>query len=534
MSVDPGEEQREERAVAGQLAARLVALRRRWRLIALTVLLLSGAVVGLSLAGTDQYDAKAKILVRQEPIDRLLDPDAGVPSNDPERLFNTSVELVTEQPVARRVRDRLRLSMSPAELRRKVRTDTDTASNLVSIVARDEDPARAAAIANAFAEEYAAFRQRSARASYDDAAALARRQLESLDAAGRASSEGTALASRLREFEIAAALQTGGVEVVRTATVPDGAATPRPVFNGILATLVALVLGSGLALALERMDRRIKDEEGLEAALGLPLLATIPRGRRRHAERGRYERSEVEGYGTLATNLRFFRFGTDLKVLMVTSAVPDEGKTNVTFGLARALMGLGQRVVLIEADLRRPSFGEQVELPTGRGLTSVLAGVASFADEIVEVEAPTMTVVTGRPGRSTSFWILPAGPVPPSPQALLSGDGMKEVIREASALGGVVVIDTPPITAVNDALTLAGLVDGAIMVARLNKTTRDRALRAVRALRAREVPVLGVVATDAPTPTHGYYGRGPAPRQAAVRRLGFLRRAAGATPRGGE
>ena len=507
-----------DRVSARSFTDYLNALGQRWKLVVAVCAAFIAAAVVYSLASTEQYDATSKLVLRQEPINRLLDPDATPEASDEERALRTNVDLITEETVARRVRERLDLRVGLGSLLDKVKTETETSSDIVSIVARDERPATAAEIANAFAEEYADFRRESARARFIEAAALARTQLERLDPVARESEEGRALAAKLRELEIAAALQTGGVEIVRPASVPTEVASPRPVRYALIAGFIGLLLGVALALALEVTDRRIKDEELAEELFRAPLLATVPRPRRRHSKlRPGDDPGEHEAYATLATNLRFFKLGPELRKLVVTSAGPGEGKSSVTIGLARALAGLGHRVVVIEADLRHPVLRRYLSLPGWTGLTSILTGARSFHDELIELDAKTLEPVEGGGGDGRpTLSVLPAGPIPPNPQALLGSPSMRDVIQEAALSADAVLIDTPPVATVNDAVTLVDVVDGALVVVRLASTTRDALARAMRTLTNLELPVLGFVATNA-TPPSGRYYAPEADRAAAAR-----------------
>jgi capsular exopolysaccharide synthesis family protein len=491
---------------AHDLLGHIRALRRRWKLIAaLTVIVVAAALI-LSLSQTKQYEAVAKVVLSPESASRFINPDVDTRSDDPERDINTQVELITFETVAERVKNKLSLDDSTDDLLEKVTAEVEGNSNIVSIKARDPDPDQAADIATGFAEEYAAFRKETARASLNDAAETARTRLGQLGEADRVSAEGQQLAQRLREIEIFAAAQTGGVEVARKAEVPTSAASPKPVRTGILALVLGFLLALAAALMLEVLDRRLKEEQDVEAAFGLPILATIPRpARRATTVVPGADRAQYEGYSALATNLRFYELGAGLEALMFTSPSPGEGKTSVTLGTARALAALDLRVIAIEADLRRPTFS-LYGLSRGRGLSTTLAGVSEVEQALVEVGADTFEpIADGASSRGRTFHVLPAGPAPPNPQALLARPAMTDVLEEARSLADVVLLDCPPIGTVNDPVTLANLVDGVVLVSRLNQTTRDAARRTMRTLENLEVQLVGVVVTGG-APGEAYYG----------------------------
>lgn len=485
----------------------LKALRRRLPLIVAVVVIVTGVALAVSLTSTKQYDATARIvLTERDPINSVFDAAADFRSDDPERELNTKVEMIKLEAVGERVRERVGLDIAVKDLLDQVTTEVESNSNIVSIIVRDPEPEQAAAIATGFAEEYASFRRETASANLNEAIDLARTRLEALNAADRSSAEGRQLEARLREFEIAAAAQTGGVEVVRRAATPTNAAAPRPLMTGILALFLGSLFALGIALLLEFFDRRLKDEEDVDAAFGLPILATVPRAARRaKVVVPGSDRIQYEAYSGLATNLRFFELGPELEAIMVTSPGPGEGKTSVTLGTARALAALDLRVIAIEADLRRPTF-RHYGITGGAGLSTVLAGVADLSSALVEVDAATFSTDGVRSGHGRSFAALPAGPVPPNAQALLARPSMTYILEEARAQADVVLMDLPPIGTVNDPVTVANLVDGVVVVARLGQTTRDSARRALRVLRNTDAQLLGVVVTDAHPAAHGYYG----------------------------
>lgn len=494
------------------LADHIRSLRRRWWLPATTAALAVALALGLSLTSPSRYDATTKLVFGSgDPVESVGD-SRGV-DEDPERVLKTNAELIAEENIAQRVIDRLSLGLPADELLDNVETDTEQDSDIVALRVRDENPEQAAAIANAFAQEYVAFRREAGRRNLDEAAGLARERLESLTDLERNSAQGEELQARLRELEIAAALQTGGVQLVRPATPPDERATPRPLLAGIAAGIVGLLLGAGLAIGFAAFDRRIRSEDEIEELFGLPLLAGIPRGKGRSGLEGP---DQHEGYASLATNLRFFKLGPEINTLLVASPSAGEGKTSVTLGLARALTAMGQRVVAIEADLRQPAFAKNVAVPRPSGLSSILAGVSTFSDELIELDMATKLPVDPGQGGGASFWVLPGGPVPPNPQGLLSTDTIRDVLSEATAFADIVLIDTPPAAVVNDAVTLVDLVDGVVLVIQMHNTTRDRARRALRLLANLHAPLLGVVATNVRPRTGGYYG-GYAAGSAAAR-----------------
>lgn len=506
--IDSGPQARAADGEGIDVAGVLNALRRRWKLIVAVTVLVVAAALAVSLTSEKQYTATARLVFGgAEPINALIGTGGSQPSSDIERELNTNAGLVEESNVAQRVRRRLDVPLSVSELQAKVETDIEENSDIVGIHAEDRDPERAAAIANGFAEEYVAFRRQAARANIAQAAELARTRLESLDAADRASSQGRELEARLRELEIAAALQTGGVELVRPAAVPTSPTSPRPKLTAALAGALGFLLSTVLAGVRELTDRRVKSEDELEELFGLPVLASLPRAGRRRGVASIDDPGQKEGYATLATNLRFFKVGRELRSLMITSPSPGEGKTTTTVGLARALTALGLRVVMIEADLRHPGFERHMDLRQVSGLTSILAEVSTVSEELVELDVATLKPVDpAYPDSGASLWVLPAGPLPPNPQALLASSTMRRVLEEATDFADVVLIDSAPVATVNDAVALADCIDATVLVQKLGSTTKDSVRRAIRLLRHFDAPLLGTLVTNAERRSGAYYG----------------------------
>ena len=379
---------------------------------------------------------------------------------------------------------------------------------------RDPDPARAARLANAFATRYVAARESDARSAFEQAASRARKQLESLPPA-----QGRELRSRLQELEVGSTLQTGNADVIQPATKPTTPASPRVLFDTVLAAFLGLVLGVVSAGMLELLDRRVKDEDDVRLITGLPSLAGIPVPRRATGSRRlELDREQIEGYRSLATNLRFFKLGSKAKRLLITSPSPLDGKTSVTLSLARALAEFGQEVIAVECDLRGSRFADYLELSEAQGLSSILPGMAQWSQAVVEVDATLRADASRAQGKSLRFSVLPSGPVPPNPHALLSSPEMHELLVELGTSKDVVLLDAPPLGTLTDAVPLLPWVDCVVLVVRLQHTSRDALKKACNILAEMDaVPVLGTVLTGVPRPPRsGHYraeGSSPAARR---------------------
>jgi Mrp family chromosome partitioning ATPase len=501
------------RSPAERLREYLRVARRRWVALAVVTGIVTVVALLVSLTGTKEYDATAVLLLREvEPVDSILGNSSSV--SDPERESNTQIGLIKLDAVAEGVKSQLDLSTPTDDLLDQVTTEFQGNSDLVSVTARDQSPRLAAAIANAFAREYVSFRQETARASLEEAATLARNRLESLDPEDLASTEGRQLEARLRELEIASSLQTGGVEVVRQASVPVSPAVPRP----MLSTIIGLIAGFGLAvmlvILLEFADRRLKDEDEAQEILELPLLARIPRpargGRQVASHR---DRLGEEAFSSLAANLLFLDRESRGSALVITSPGAGDGKTTVTLGLARALSTLSKRVIAVEADLRHPRFAERLGLGPEPGFAGVAANAVAFDEAMVEVDTETMRVRSAGPSGGPSFAVLQAGPPLAAPQMVLSQPATGRILAECRDRADFVLVDTPPIGVVHDAITLANFVDGVVLVARLNWTTKDVARESLRILRQLDLQVLGLALTGTDRSENYYHREAAAQRR---------------------
>ncbi len=275
---------------------------------------------------------------------------------------------------------------------------------------------------------------------------------------------------------------------------------PRPVRNVVLAGVLGLLLGLLAAFLRDYFDRGLRTREMVEQSYGVPVIGQIP-----FVKLGRRDRRVVfwEGFGDVAeafralrANLQYLGVKRPIRTILVTSAAPNQGKTTVTANLAVAIARSGATTIVIEGDLRRPRLNNAFEIGAQRpGLTSVLIGALDIDEAIVDIplRSSRMPAAREREGR-LSF--LPSGPQPPNPSELLSSLQMSELLDRLALSYDYVLIDSPPVLPVADALALARLVDGVAIVVRRNHSTRDEA-KELRALIERlGINLLGVVFTD--------------------------------------
>lgn len=517
---------------------------RRWLILATAAIIVAFFTLR-SAAQDDKYEAVSEVLIGQtDPVNGLF-PGAAA-AKDPDRVARTNLQLIESETVAERVSRSLKTTTgapSSDELLDTVDADIEADSDVIAIKVRAEDPELAADIANAWAAQFARVRDRASRRNLERAIERAQVELEALPAEEVSSPRGRTIERRLSDLEIAVALQGSVVEVVQDADAPDDPVEPNPGTAFLLSIPVGLLAGLLLALLVSFVDRRLKREEQVEAVTQLPVVASIPRRSerlvRRRAGGGVWaDPVEAEAYGRLATNLRFFNFDRQVKTVLVTSAVPEEGKTTVALRLAAALAGAGQGVLAIEADLRRPTFTDYFSIQFPHGLSGVLIGATPFEDVVTRVH--TSYALAAPTEEGDEAWttapfieVVPAGVIPPNPNELLAGNALPQVLHEAKTHADIVLIDSAPLVPVGDAIPIANAVDGVLLVVKLGESQRDEVRRALKLLGTLRSKVIGVVITNAERPSdkYDYYATEPPAPTPAVDPLGPRRRGRRPAPR---
>jgi capsular exopolysaccharide synthesis family protein len=513
------------RGDSADLVSVLGALRRRLPIILASVIIAAAATAAVSARQAKRYSATTPLLLRvAEPnVDPTADPTSA--TSPPERDVATNLELLSLDIVRRRTANAL-LRAGNSEAAGEVhlvKVKPAGESDLVEITAEAGSGAAAAQIANTFAAQYVAFRrgislERITRTSQlferrrdglvaDRAAALTRaRSGGSLrtrqSAANRAldlRADIRKLNTRIDDLDTLAAVQSGDVRIVDRALPPETPSSPKPRRDALIGGFVGLVVGLALALAREQTDRRLTRPWELEEAFTLPLLASIPRSKalsRKPAVLRNLPLDEAEEFRRLRANLRSLGIGNGIQSLLVTSSDLGEGKTTVALNLAAAAAAADLRVLLIEANLRKPALGQLLGLPEGGGLAALLEDpardLAEMAHELrvgrrfSEVEPPmTMDVVTaGRPRSQGS--------------EMLESHRMRELIEESSDRYDLIIVDTPAVNRISDALLMTSMVGAALLVARVGRIKSDEAFRLREQLEKVNANPIGVVANFAP------------------------------------
>ncbi|MBZ5659104.1 MAG: polysaccharide biosynthesis tyrosine autokinase [Acidobacteriia bacterium] len=326
---------------------------------------------------------------------------------------------------------------------------------------------------------------------------------------------------KLKEAGISAGLRSSNIRIVDPALIPTGPSRPNKTRNIMLSILVGFIGGIGLALLREYLDNTVKTPDDIETLARLPSLAVVPAlssssGKRSGrlskllktpviaSKEGRAElishnmpQSQMsEAFRALRTSLLLSQADHPPQVILMTSALPREGKTTAAVNLAVTLAQLGDKTLLVDADLRKPGINRALSLVDGKhaGLSSYLAGVSSL--DLITVPHPAITNLAA----------IPTGPIPPNPADLLSSRRLTELIGELRSRYKFIVIDSPPIMAATDAVILSVLVDGVLMVVRSGETPKEAFVRTRDLLAGVKCHMLGVVlnAVDASSPDYYY------------------------------
>ena len=460
-----------------ELADYLRILRKRWLIIVVMTLLGIGAAAAASLVITPQYQATTQVFVFVPNSGTVGELASG--GSFAQNQVRSYAEAVSTPRVLDAVVDALELDETADELGLSVTAEAPLNTVNIEISVTRDSPSEAAAIANATTSSF--------RAVIDDITS------------GQVS-----------------------VNVLREATTPAAPISPNTNLNLALGLLVGLAIGVGLAVLREVLDTRIRGTRDVAAITDSPIIGGItfdPNAIKRplivqddpHSQR-------AEAFRTLRTNLQFLDIEPGGRSFVVTSSVQSEGKTTTSANLAIALADSGVRVLIIDADLRRPKLAEYLGLEGAVGLSDVLINRVLLSDAL-------------QPWGRNRLTVLPAGTVPPNPSELLGSRTMQELLRSLEQQFDIVIIDMPPLLPVTDAALVSKMTRGALVIAAAGRTDRRELEGAIAALENVGARVSGIIVTMLPTKgadAYGYgrygyggYGYGPngAPEQPKKRRL---------------
>jgi succinoglycan biosynthesis transport protein ExoP len=468
-------------------------VRERIGLVAIAVVVTTLIAIVYVLITTKTYDAEADLLVTPVATDTLPSLPLIRESADPTRDVQTAARFVTNTDVARRVIADLHLSISPQNLLKQVKAEPVAESDIVAVTASDHTPEEARNLANSFARQAVAERTDQLHGDIDSQIAGLQTQL----AAGAQ----PALSARLSDLQ---ALRSGPdptLSVETAADTPTSPSKPRPALTVSGGILAGLVLGLAAAFASQILDPRLRREEQLRRSYRLPILARVP------AEPGRDNRplgprrvspAGLEAYRALRTALdNPLSRAQGSRTILVTSSAPSEGKTSTAVNLATSLAVAGRKVILIEADLRRPALADALGMEHG------ISGVVSVLIESDSLQG----VLTPSPTHPQNLKLLLADYSGGGIAELFAIPAAERMIQDARKLADFVIIDSPPQTKVVDALPLARMCDDILVVTRLGQTRLDTLSQLAELLDENGIQPVGFVVVGTPKPrgTHGRY-----------------------------
>jgi succinoglycan biosynthesis transport protein ExoP len=473
-----------------------------WWVAAFSLLGLGVSLI-LSLTATSQYAATAQLLVQSVGgINSLTGTSQySLTSGD----VQTELQLVTSAQVEKQVR--ARLGSAPGVLASEVGQ-----TNVIAVTAVSPHPAGAALIANTYARAFVDWSTATeisnlaaAEGQLDTQIKVLGDEINRLPArstvqAGALSNQQAVLRGQLVQLQVTGASASTGLELVTPATAPSLPSSPRPVQNALLGLLVGLVLGVGAAFLRDNLDDTLASGEAVERVSGAPVLATVPMvpsWRKRTSpvvvSVSSPTSQSAEAYRSLRTSLQFIRQDRALRTILITSPSSGDGKTATVVNLGAVFAQAGERVVLVSCDLRRPGFSQ-------------LAGEHAELSCVLTGKMPLETALAAVPGVD-GLWTLGTRSVAENPTELLSGQRMKSVIAALGEQFDLVLIDSPPVLPVADAMILSGYADAVLLVVAAGQTRRTELRRTTEKLAQASVPVVGAVLNKATAQDgYGYYG----------------------------
>jgi len=463
-------------------------IRERWVLVVVATIICTAAAVAYVMTAQKTYEAEADLLVTPVSSDTLPSLPLIRQSSDPTRDVETASRLVINNDVAERVKADLGSSDSAGSLLGEVSAEPVAQSNIVAIVAEDHDPARAAELANAFAN-----------AAVTEQTEAIHAEIENQIAALQPVQDQPGVSGRLAELQ---ALLSGPDPTLRLETPahePSSPSKPRPALTIAGGLLAGLMIGVAGAFAAQILDPRLRREEQLRRRYRLPILTRVPRDQGRRDEPlapRRVSAATAEAYRTLRTTLERPEAGrTGSRAILVTGPSPSEGKTTSALNLASSLALAGKRVILIEADLRRPALASALNIEHAH------AGVVSVLIENVALQDALIT----SPTYGHNLQVLVADFSGGWIAELFSIPAAQDLIDNAKALADFVIIDSPPLTEVVDALPLARKCDDVLIVTRLGRSRLDRIARLGELLADNGITPVGFAVVGVPPPPRSEY-----------------------------
>jgi capsular exopolysaccharide synthesis family protein len=486
---------------------------RRWIVVGVTLIAVAIGVAFCVLRDPT-YESTAVIHFRPQSADiGVFAPGAQVPVDvNPTRSAAADSRIVTRPDVVQDVKTTTKTRLGTGALRDKVEATVEPDSDLIAIKVATGNKVLSARLANAFAN-----------ATKKVAADIDRRQYasnaEELRATLKSQKQGLQTKAAYRQAIARLSVLSrvaDPVEVVRPATVPGSPSSPKPARDIPLAAIVGLILGIAAAFLRNTLDRRLRDRHQIEQELGLPLLAYVHKDTLGHALRnghGPIADDQLEAFRILRANMAFLAPGRKVTSVVITSAVPEEGKSTVSAWFAYACAAGGRRTLLVDCDLRKPVLSTRFGVAPSPGLSDYLAGEAQPQEILRRVD------VQG-PRKDSALAFIPAGGRVFSPAETIGSPMFEEFVQMVTSKYDLVIFDSAPLLPVSDTLQLIPRVDAVLLCVRLEQTTRSQAQSAKQALDHLPSKPTGLVISGLRSRDedyyYGYYSQTPSPTGASA------------------
>jgi len=462
----------------------VTTLRERiWLIIAITALTTIASIAYVALA-TKTYEATSTLLIIPVSDPSLEGLGLIGTSSDPTRDVSTASQLVTTTAVAERVKEETGYEGEATGLLDLVEAEPVAQSNIVAVTAKDPDPVQAAEYANAFAEQ--AVNNRT-----DQLHRQIKQQLPGLENA-QEQNPTEENAAQIAEYQRLLAGDDPTFRVETTADVPTSPVSPKPLLSVVAGLLAGLILGVTAAFAFQVLDPRLRREEQLRHLFRIPIIGRVPKESRNSSDRALnpagLSPATAEAFRTLRGTVTASRRAATGNVLLVTGSSPSEGKTSTAINLAASLSATGRQVILIEADLRRPAIGRSLGLAPERGVVGVLIESSTLQDALVSGERLGLPNLKFLLAENEGTWF----------SELFSLPTAAKLLDDARRLADYVIIDSPPLTDVVDALPLARSVDDVLIVVRTGTTRLNKLNQLGELLAENGIRPLGFAVVGAP------------------------------------
>ncbi|HTX30135.1 MAG TPA: polysaccharide biosynthesis tyrosine autokinase [Solirubrobacteraceae bacterium] len=490
-----------------QLSRILAIARRRGWIVLVCAIVGAASAFFVSHGQRKQYSSTSALLFQQSNLSQQLFGYGSPTTIDPTTQAATDINLVSQPQVAIATANALHLNA--AHVTGEIGIAAAGASDVVNVTATDPSPTLAARLANTYATKFIIYRRSAERAQALEAKAQLQRQIARLRSTNTGSGQLPNLETRLSQLEVLASLQTGDVQLAQPALVPSSPSSPHVKRNTLLGLLAGLLVGLLAAVIAERIDQTVREPEDARDLLRLPLLGAVPSSKSLSdsaLDEPFAFSAEAEAFGLLRTQLRYFNVDRAIQSVLVSSAAPGDGKSIVAWNLGRAAatLSVDSSVLLVDADLRRPSVSKLAGVHDSPGLAELLTQDLLLDDviRIVSVDGSGDT-------DAGVLHVLTAGAAVPNPAELLESNKLRHLVAELHTRYSFIIFDTPPTSILPDAIPLMTQVSGVLVVVRVRKTRRPAIKRFREQLDDLGAHVLGLVLNDVPSSSSGYrdYGR---------------------------